>query len=127
MTEGPRRLRVISGAQPAAPSRRALLPADDRYRLSHRRSTARDIIRLILLGCTAFVVVLIYVGLPVALLAGDRLDSVLHATLLAAAVVALGASTILCILHSTNLDVDKSGSYRKPAALRSHPVARRAM
>jgi hypothetical protein len=127
MTEGQRRLRVISGAQPAAPSRRALLPADDRYRLAQRRGTAGDIVRLIIVGCTAFLVVLIYVGLPVALLAGDRLDSVLHATVVAAAVVSLGASTILCILHSTNLDVDKSGSNRKPAGLRSHPVARRAM
>jgi hypothetical protein len=65
-------------------------------------------------GCTAFLVVFIYIGVPIALLAGDRLDSLLHAALLAAAVVALGASIVLCVLHSTNLDIEKEDEMTEP-------------
>ena len=125
MTQVQHRLRVVSEAQMPAVSRRTL-PAD-RSQLAHWRGIARDLVRLIMLGCTAFFVVLVYVGVPIALLVGDRLSSLLHATWLAAAAVALGASTILCILHSTNLDVEKRGTARRAASLRPHPVARRAM
>jgi hypothetical protein len=58
-------------------------------------------------GFTAFIVVFIYIGVPIALLAGDRLDSLLHAALLAAAAVASGAAIVLAVLHSTNLDVEE--------------------
>ena len=74
-------------------------------------------------GCTAFLVVFIYIGVPIALLAGDRLDSLLHATLLAAAAVALGASIILCVLHSTNLDIEKEYDMTEPVGERHRRVS----
>lgn len=79
-------------------------PARARHRRSFRRLLP-DLLRLAVAGSAAFFVVFIYVGVPIALLAGDRLDSLLHATLLAAAAVALGASVILGVLHSTNIDL----------------------
>ena len=103
MTDAQTLLRVVSEAQMPALSSR--MHGQDRTRWPHMLEIARGIVRLIVVGSAAFIVVFIYVGVPIALLAGDRLNSLLHATLLAAAAVALCGSTILCIVHSTNLDV----------------------
>jgi hypothetical protein len=109
-TSGPRRARshlriVPEEAQMPATSRRR--PARSRNRWAYRLVTVPDLLRLTMSGSAAFLVVFIYIGVPIALLAGDRLDSLLHAVLLAAAAVVLGASIVLCVLHSTNLDVEK--------------------
>jgi hypothetical protein len=88
---------------------------------------ARDIVRLVLVGCAASTVVLVYIGVPIALLVGHRLNSLLHATLVAAAALALGASTILCVLHSTNLDVDTDDTGHDAPEVDFYPAPRRAM
>lgn len=95
-----------------ATSRRG--PARSRNRWAYRLVTVPDLLRLTMSGCIAFLVVFIYIGVPIALLAGDRLDSLLHAVLLAAAAVVLGASIVLCVLHSTNLDVVKENDMTEP-------------
>lgn len=103
---------VPDEAQMPATSRRR--PARSRNRWAHRLVTVPDLLRLTMSGCTAFLVVFIYIGVPIALLAADRLDSLLHAVLLAAAAVVLGASIVLCVLHSTNLDVEKENDMTEP-------------
>jgi hypothetical protein len=112
---GPARshLRIVpEEAQMPATSRRR--PARSRNRWAYRLVTVPDLLRLTMSGCIAFLVVFIYIGVPIALLAGDRLDSLLHAALLAAAAVALGASIVLCVLHSTNLDIEKENDMTEP-------------
>ena len=105
MNRADNHLRVVPEAQMPSPSRRG--PARSRNRWAHKLRTAgADALRLTVSGLIAFVVVFIYIGVPIALLAGDRLDSLLHATLLAAAAVAAGAGIVLGVLHSTNLDVE---------------------
>ena len=71
------------------------------------RAAAADLARLILVSVAALAVVFVYIGVPIALLAGDRLDSLLHAALFALAAIAVGTSIILGVLHSTNLDVER--------------------
>ena len=106
-------LRIVpEEAQMPAKSRRR--PARSRNRWAYGLVTVPDLLRLAMSGCTAFLVVFIYIGVPIALLAGDRLDSLLHAALLAAAAVAFGASIILCVLHSTNLDIEKENDMTEP-------------
>lgn len=106
-------LRIVpEEAQMPATSRRR--PARSRNRWAYRLVTVPDLLRLTMSGCTAFLVVFIYIGVPIALLAGDRLDSLLHAALLAAAAVAFGASIVLCVLHSTNLDIEKESDMTEP-------------
>jgi hypothetical protein len=125
MSESQTFLRVVSEAQ--MPSASPLASARHRTPSPRRPGIARDIVRLILVGCAAFTVVLIYIGVPIALLAGHRLNSLLHAILLAAAAVALGASTILCVLHSTNRDLDRDGTGPDAAEVDLYPAPRRAM
>ncbi len=98
-------LRVVPEAQMPLAHRRG--PARSRSRWVYQFQFARDLVRLAMFGFTAFIVVFIYIGVPIALLAGDRLDSLLHAALLAAAAVASGAAIVLAVLHSTNLDVEE--------------------
>jgi hypothetical protein len=125
MTVAQLRLQVISAAQ--MPSVAPDTHARGRARWPQRRRLVADVVRLSLLGCTAFLVVFVYIGVPIALLAGERLNSLMHAVLLAAAAIALGASLILCILHSTNLDVDRGGRGRNASEPTFRPHARRAM
>jgi hypothetical protein len=107
-------LRIVSEAQMPSDSRRG--PARSYNLRAHKfRTTGGDVFRLTVSGLTAFLVVLIYVGVPIALLAGDLLDSLLHAALLAGAAVVAGAAIVLGVLHSTNLDVD-SGDLTEPVA-----------
>lgn len=88
------------------PSALRVRPARSRNPWAYRVGMARDVLRLAMFGFTAFIVVFVYIGVPIALLAGDRLDSLLHAALLAAAAVASGSAIVLGVLHSTNLDVE---------------------
>jgi hypothetical protein len=112
---------VPNEAQMPATSRRR--PARSRNRWAYRLGTVCDLLRLTLSGCTAFLVVFIYIGVPIALLAGDRLDSLLHAALLAGAAVVFGASIVLCVLHSTNLDTEKESDITEPVVERPRLVS----
>jgi hypothetical protein len=103
---------VPEEAQMPATSRHR--PARSRNRWAYRLVTVPDMLRLTMSGCTAFLVIFIYIGVPIALLASDQLDSLLHAALLAAAAIALGGSIVLCVLHSTNLDIEKENDMTEP-------------
>jgi len=65
--------------------------------------SVKDVVRLVLVATGAFAVVFLYIGVPMALLVGDWLDSLWHSLLFAATVLATGIGSILTVLHSTNL------------------------
>jgi hypothetical protein len=103
MTETPTNLSVVREAQMPRAIDNAGTGADRRLR---KINLFRDVAWLASVGSIAFVVVFIYIGVPIALLAGNRLDSLPHAMLVAAAVIAAAGAIILGVLHSTNLDIE---------------------